>query len=85
MGKVVVTVNDDVREALNGSFQIRSSSLKPCLEFFIRNVVTALARPHRNALDRLIGTIDLNEEENHCVTDSSVRSELVDFLTDGIG
>lgn len=67
MGKVVVTENDDVRDALNGSFQVRLSSLKSCLEFFIRNVVNSLARPHRNSLDRLIGTIDLNEEESALV------------------
>jgi hypothetical protein len=33
--------------------------------------VTTLAHTHRNSLDRLLGTIDLNEDENHCVLESS--------------
>lgn len=83
-GKVVVTVNDDVRQTLNGKFQVRSSSLKSCLEFFIGNVVATLARAHSNALNRLLGTIDMDEDENHCVPKSSAGSELAYFLTDWI-
>ena len=84
MSKVVVTVNNDVREAFNGSFQVRLSSLESCSKFFIRNVVSPLAGAHCNSLDRLIGTIDLNEDENDCVPKRGIRSELVHFLTDGI-
>ena len=73
MGNVVVAVNDDVRKTLNGTFQVRLSSLESCKKFLVRIVVTALAHAHRDSLDCFFGTIDLDEDENNGVPKSCVR------------
>jgi hypothetical protein len=55
MGKVIVIVNDDVSQTLNGTFQVRLGSFESGSEFFIGNVVAALADAHGNSRDRLLG------------------------------
>ena len=84
IAEVLVVNNDNVWKSLHRSVQIGLRSLKSFNEFFVGNVVAALAHAHGHALDRFCRTINLDKDENNGIPKSYIRCELVNFLTDGI-